>query len=307
MGALSALLAALSRTCGALVLHAPRDCYSETRELIEGFAPLIRVQPFALRRTLAPPQGKRVLLVDSISARIPHASDPMPRDTALLLVDTTCFWRSSGRIARIVRWARRHDVPLALVRSHNKLDSLGIEYGRLGSIVLAWRRSTSPWMRDLVRETRAAIRLLGVAAIPAHLPPFADHAEYTRLSMERTAATMRNTRRLRHRLRNSPLGPGVVAYPHGLYLTIGSSTELRIRDVKRAVTALCAALADAGLPARHAGSFGFDFVAIEWFCDPRTRRNVIRVAPGDGPPAMIDALAEGIVAWFALQTEGALP
>jgi hypothetical protein len=225
----------------------------------------------------------------------------------MLLVDTTCFWRSSGRIARIVRWARRHDVPLALFRSHNKLDSLGVEYGRLGSIVLSWRRSTSPWMRDLVREARAAIRLLGVAAIPAHLPPFADHAEYTRLSIERTAAMIRNTRRLGRQLRATPLGPGVVVYPHGLYLTIGSSTELRIRDVKRAAGALCTSLMAAGLPARHAGSFGFDFVAIEWFCDPRTRRNVIRVAPGDGPPAMIDALSDSIVDWFSRQTAGALP
>jgi hypothetical protein len=118
---------------------------------------------------------------------------------------------------------------------------------------------------------------------------------------------IRNTRRLGRQLRATPLGPGVVVYPHGLYLTIGSSTELRIRDVKRAAGALCTSLMAAGLPARHAGSFGFDFVAIEWFCDPRTRRNVIRVAPGDGPPAMIDALSDSIVDWFSRQTAGALP
>jgi len=66
-------------------------------------------------------------------------------------------------------------------------------------------------------------------------------------------------------------------------------------------------LTSRGLPARHAGSFGFDFISVEWFCDARTRKNVLRVAPGDGPDATIDALGDGIVEWFARQTEGALP
>jgi hypothetical protein len=307
MSALASIVAATTRVRGALDVHLPRDGYAETRELLEGFTAHVRLLPFRLRRTLPAPQEARVFFIDSTSTRLPHAGDPMPRDTALVVFDTTCFWRSSRRIARVVRWARRHDVPLALARSHNKLDSLGIEYGRLGSIVLAWRRSSSQWMRELARETRNAIRLLGVAAIPAHLPPFADHAEYARLSAARTARLIRNARHLARRLRASPVGPGVMLYPHALYLTIAPSGELRVRDVKRACAGLCASLAAAGLPARHAGSFGFDFIALEWFCDSRTRKNVIRVAPGDGPQEMIDALAQGISEWFSRQTAGALP
>jgi len=162
-------------------------------------------------------------------------------------------------------------------------------------------------MRDLARSTRDAIRLFGVAAIPAHLPPFVDNGEYMRVSAKRTAALIHNARRLSRALRDSPLDSGLMLYPHGLYVTISPSGELRIRDVKRAIEGLCVWLQDRGLPARHAGSFGFDFVAIEWLCDPRTKKNVIRVAPGDLPPPMIDALAAGIVEWFSMQTEGALP
>jgi hypothetical protein len=308
MGAAAALLAALCEVRDTLQVHIAREAYAETRELLERMRPRVRLAPWRLRRTLAPVSGARVLLVDSVTAKIPSIADPMPRDTALVAFDTTCYWRTSGRIARVVRWARRHDVPVALYRSHNKLDSFGVEYGRLGSIVLSWRRRGSlRWMRDAVRETRDAIRLLGVAAIPAHLPPFSDDGAYVRASMQRTAALVRNARRLYRLLRQSPLAPGVVLYPHGLYLTIAPSAELRIRDVKRVAAALCAALSARGLPARHAGSFGFDFIAVEWFTDARTGKHVMRIAPGDGPSSMIDALAAGIVEWFAQQTPGALP
>ena len=308
MGAAAALFTGLAQVHDAVDIHVPRDGYGETRELLERLRPRVRIAPWRLRRALPAGSGARVLLVDSVGPAIPHADDPMPRDTALVAFDTTCLWRTSGRIARVIRWARRHDVPLALFRSHNKLDSFGIEYGRLGSIVLSWRRRSSTGrMRDLVRETRDAIRLLGVAAIPAHLPPFAGEDAYERASGQRTAEIIRNARRLYRRLQRSPLAPGVVLYAHGLYLTIAPSAELRVQDVKRAAAGLCAALTSKGLPARHAGSFGFDFISVEWFTDARTKKNVLRVAPGDGPDATIDALGDGIVEWFGRQTEGALP
>ena len=308
MGAAAALFTALGQAYDDLEVHLSRDGYGETRELLDRMRPRVRVAPWRLRRALPASSGARVLLVDSVTPAIPRSDDPMPRDTALVAFDTTCFWRSSGRIARVVRWARRNDVPVALFRSHNKLDSFGIEYGRLGSIVLSWRRrSGAARMRDVVRETRDAIRLLGVAAIPAHLPPFADEGAYAVASARRTAELIRNARRLHRRLRRSALAPGVTLYAHGLYLTIAPAAELRISDARRAAAALCEALTAQGLPARHAGSFGFDFISVEWFTHARTGKNVLRIAPGDGPPSMIDALGDGIVEWFSMQTDGALP
>jgi hypothetical protein len=307
MSAITTLVIALLEVHASITVLGIGAGYGETRELLERFRDRIRI---------APPDGARaprsagtdaqIVWLDSavpagFDAAIRTASGPFD----LAVVDTTCFWRDSSRIRRLLRWARERDVPLALVRSHAKLDCLGIEYGRMGSLVISWTRGAKhARMRDLVKEARNAVRLIGCAAVPAHFPPFTGDDDYLPCSAGRTASIIRATRRFACRLDASALRGSVARFQHGLYVTLAPRRDLRIRDVKRAVDSLCKALASAGLPVRHAGSFGFDFVAIEWFPDPVTRRNVIRIAPGDLPPRVIDAVADGIVRWFECQRAG---
>ena len=83
--------------------------------------------------------------------------------------------------------------------------------------------------------------------------------------------------------------------------------DMQIDDIKHAADDLCGTLARQGLLVKHAGSFGFDFIAVEWFYDAIARRNVIRVTGADLPFARVDQVAEGIEAWWSLRRMSATP
>src|SRR5207249_5673230 len=118
----------------------------------------------------------------------------------------------------------------------------------------------------------------------------------------RIAAIIRNNTRMARLLSASLGGSQVSAFQHGLYLTLTPSRDLSIPSARELAAALSDELASSGLPVSHAGSFGFDFVAIEWFADSSSRRNVVRVAASDIPLALIDQIAEELAReWIGLE------
>jgi hypothetical protein len=304
MSAIAVAVTALLRLRDELDVVAARGCYSETRELLQSLEPHIAIVPLGLRKRMAASRNgaARILLLDScVSAGFDgYRHDPGGYDAVIF--DTTCFWQGSSRIRVAVDWALQSRIPVILVRSHAKLDSLGIEYGRLGSVVLVWPEADErlSWMRELHRLTEESVRLYGVAAIPAHFPPFTGTDAYDHASRARTAAIMLNTRRMARGLARGLGSRGTIReFQHGLYLALAPHADLRMKDVKRAAAALCETLVRQGLPIRHAGSFGFDFVAVEWFYDAILRRNVIRLAGADLPSPLIDRIVDAIVAWWS--------
>jgi len=298
MGAMAAVLTALSRLMDAAELVVPKDCYSETRELIASFGPRFRVIPAeALHMHQPSTHGTtRIALLDSSVRDRPSRSMRNSLDGVdLVIFDTTCFWRSSGRIEQVVRWTQHLNLPLVLVRSHSKLDCLGVEYARLGSVVITTPQSAPmTWMSHLATLTNDSVRLFGAASTPSSFPPFAHAPQFQRCSVMRIAATMRNTRRMVRLLSTELDGAHLSAFQHGLYLTLAPERELNVLSSRELARALTQEIASSNLPVSHAGSFGFDFVAIEWFADPWSRRNVIRVAGSDIPSSISDEIARRI-------------
>ncbi|MGY8705047.1 hypothetical protein RAD16_04795 [Bradyrhizobium sp. 18BD] len=313
MAAISALLLAVTRMLGNADILVLPGSYGETLELIERFIPDLRLVTLQLPGDLFAGAGaRRVLLLDScISAGAFEAAlrcDGSALD--LLIFDTTCFAGRSGRIRRVLYWARRSGIPLVMVRSHTKLDSLGAEYGRLGSAVfVGWREEGAEAGRamteSLAAEMRDAVRLLGGAALPAHFPPFVGTAAYWALTRQRVAAILRNGRHAA-RLFARELGSlsAELHFTHGLYITLRSRRPLDEASARQAADRMSRDLGQTGFPIRHAGSFGFDFAATEWFHNATTDEYSVRVAVPDLPTELWNDLAAAITKWWMSSHSG---
>lgn len=309
MAAISAVLLASAQVIDEADILVLPGSYGETRELIEGYARHLRAVTLkrSLEQAILPGRSPTIILLDSSAPASAFEATLRWKRSALDLVifDTTCFSGSSGRIRRALSWARECDLPVVMVRSHTKLDSLGAEYGRLGSAVFVhWEKKVSSANRskfkNLPAETRNAVRLLGGAALPGHFPPYIGTPAYRKLTNKRMAAILRNSRRS-SRYFASRL-PGLTAelrFAHGLYVTLSSNNALDETTARRAAAEMSDELGRAGLPIRHAGSFGFDFAATEWFRDFTTDSYSVRVAVPDLPTSLWDELTEAIAQWWS--------
>jgi hypothetical protein len=310
MAALLLSSARLMRDADILVLP---GSYGETLELIESHARQLRlVRLKGSPGEVASRAGRlRILLFDSCAPAAAfeatlHCARPQ---FDLVIFDTTCFSSGSGRIRRVLRWARRWGIPIVLVRSHTKLDSLGLEYGRLGSAVFVAceeRVATAKQERleNLVSEMRNTVRLFGGAALPAHFPPYVGTKLYQALTDKRVAAILRNSRRTaRHFASALPGSTAELHFAHGLYVTLAPARMLDEKQTKQTAADLCGDLKKAGLPLRHAGSFGFDFGAAEWFRDTTRNRCVVRIAVPDLPTALWDQVVQAVVQWWSMHEE----
>ncbi|WP_065750641.1 hypothetical protein [Bradyrhizobium paxllaeri] len=309
MAAISALLLAFARLASEADILVLPGSYGETLELIENHVRQLRIVPVkGTPSELASRAGRpRILLFDScMTAAAFEATLRCARPHLdLVIFDTTCFSTGSGRIRRVLSWARRWEIPVVLVRSHTKLDSLGVEYGRLGSAVFVAcekhnAASKQQRLEDLAREMRNAVRLFGGAALPAHFPPYVGTNAYRVLTDKRVAAILRNGRRTARYFASALAGSSAeLHFVHGLYITLAPKRMLDDQQTKQMAADLCGDLRKAGLPLRHAGSFGFDFGAAEWFLDTARNRHVVRIAVPDLPTPLWDEVARAVGQWWS--------
>ena len=303
MGAISALLLASAHAMPRADILVLPGTYGETLELIKGYAKHLRLIPLEGSRgeMVLSAAHPRVLLLDSCTSATAFEAvlDCTRAEFELVAFDTTCFSHGSGQIRRVVNWARRWRLPIVLVRSHTKLDSLGVEYGRLGSAVFI-PGVRQEWLTELATETRNAVRLLGNAALPAHFPPYVGTRNYRALTNKRVAAILQNSRRAA-RIFGATL-PCSFDRPHvahGLYLTLFSKRTLDEQQARQIAADMSRDLSKTGLPLRHAGSFGFDFAATEWCHDTTSDRYAVRIAVPDLPTALWDEVAHAVSRWWS--------
>ncbi len=269
MSAVTAVLTALDLIHGdARPLYLAPDTYFETRQFIRDY--LYQLKPVSELPSVLVRCG--VLVLDSIC----HV-DPLARlgacaldATCAVVLDTTCYDVSAPEIERVVERCRADGVPCVLVRSHLKIDTLGLEYGRLGSIVIVLPRpcqgSRARFVRHLRRRIADFLVKTGTGFSIASYFPLSSHPTFRRLNGRRNAAMRDNNLRCAAALSEivHPRSEArVVAYHHGRFLFLHTPDPSG-----RQAGALAHALLEAGICARPAPSFGYDFTSITRLTGP---------------------------------------
>jgi hypothetical protein len=93
-------------------------------------------------------------------------------------------------------------------------------------------------------------------------------------------------------------------YVHRLYITLRSAERLSEEIARQAAVSMSEELGRIDLPIRHAGSFGFDFAATEWFLDRTKDEYVVRIAVTDLPIMLWDQLTQLIATWWCARERG---
>ena len=91
---------------------------------------------------------------------------------------------------------------------------------------------------------------------------------------------------------------------HGLYVTLASDRLVDEQQARDAADEMARDLTKSGLPLRHAGSFGFDFGAAEWFHHSISNRFAVRIAVADLPTAIWDQVSHAVVEWWSRRFGG---
>ena len=271
MSAVTAVLTALDLVHGdARPLYLAPDTYFETRQFVRDY--LYQLRPVSELPAVLVRCG--VLVLDSIC----HV-DPLARLGACALdalcavvLDTTCYDVSAPEIERVVERCRAEGVPCVLVRSHLKIDTLGLEYGRLGSIVIVLPRpcqgSRARFVRHLRRRLADFLVKTGTGFSISSYFPLNSDPTFRRLNRRRNAIMRDNNLRCAAALSeivHPRSGARVVAYHHGRFLFLHTPPGDRSG---RQAGALANALLEVGICARPAPSFGYDFTSITRLTGP---------------------------------------
>lgn len=204
-----------------------------------------------------------------------------------LIVDTTNWDISNIYIQKIINLAEEKNFDLFLVRSHIKLDSLGAEYGLLGSIVRISSAPDEEWSKLLLKT----LSYSGLLATLEHIYPFLWDKTFLDLTAARSERIRSNTKFLEPRIENFLQERKKVmklrTFDHALYFLVTLPATSKIHQDKFLKLAFMHQV-----PAKFCNSFGFDFVSLSNFIMTHDKSGEIslRICSGDDTERVGDVL-----------------
>ena len=149
------------------------EVYYETYEFLKDFKISWRIDDRSLKRP-----GSAILFIDSSTLKNFSGTS---QKYACVILDTTCWDLGSAKQRKIVDYFLKKGTDVVLARSHIKLDCLGTEWNRLGSVLFISRGSDRK-SRVFRSEFSKRASPLGINAEIRQIYPFLHDARFRTLS-----------------------------------------------------------------------------------------------------------------------------
>lgn len=236
-------------------------------------------------------EARAVLFIDSSVINL-ETSKPHWKDADIFVVDTTC-WDIEGEEIRSLETLRNKGT-LICVRSHLKLDSLGSEYGSLGSITVHRNENND---QDLMPALVEQLRLIGALAEPDAIYPFLLDPGFARINSSRNRRLATCSSVLINDLKNHmPRPAALLSFAHQMFFYIRFSGFKSEKDLN--LGRLRFLLGERDLPYLEVDSFAFDFFVFKVFPSMPGQDIVMRFAAPDYDCTQLEQLSEAMKLWL---------
>lgn len=200
----------------------------------------------------------------------------------IIVIDTTCYHPSSFK--KLIKEIIDNNNLCILVRSHTKLDMLGLEYSTLGSITYLFSPNIDSKRflkyKNIIKTNIEICSNIGLFATEYNIFPFLNDKRTIQHNKNRVERIRTNNSYFYSMLKgNYP----IKLYNHRLFSTIETNKDIKeLKNIVKNFTSknnkIC----------KYSPSFGFDYIAIDTYIDLNTKNNTIRISVGDVTKKEID-------------------
>ncbi len=264
MSSIFSLLFNLSKI-GKFNIKYEKDSYFETQKLI---------------KKLNLNFGKKITYLDTISDNFCFE---YYGKNGIVIIDTTCY--HPHKFKSLIETIVDNNNLCILVRSHIKLDMLGLETTFLGSITFLIPKKITirkfNMAKNLIKNIVDFCGNTGIFAIETNIFPILNDKTFIELNQKRVDRICENNLYFYNKIKKYA---NIVLHKHNLFSTI----IINNCDVTRVIEFLKSESEKSKGLFFYSGSFGFDYIAVDTYIDLNSKKNTIRISIGDVEQKTID-------------------
>ncbi len=267
MAAINAIIKTLQKYSKYKIKYS-KDIYFETQKLIK----LLNTNKLC----------RKILWLDTISYNFEFTLNNIAK-YEIIIIDTTCF---HSHLFKDLIYAIINSGKLCiLLRSHTKLDMLGLEYCTLGSItyVLPRKIDTFKWkkLKKMIIFNMEYIGHSGLGVTEHNIFPLLNNKKIITLNKKRIMRIIKNNLYVYNKLH---VNNKFILPNHSLFLLLNVNLNMSLNDLKNKVIDFC----ENNKICFFSPSFAFDYIALDTYYDSNMKAYTIRISIGDVKLDVID-------------------